>query len=324
MPRRSRYDELHDEFHAILTEKRGTRYERLAAAVFAAMESESIVVHDLRLIGEDTGVKHQIDVLVEQASRQRRVLIECKDFDVRGARVGLGVVRDFWGVVDDVHPDEAWIITCNGFTRDAMTFAKGRGIKLATLRMFESEDWENRVHTIVINTFESTVDIGHPNIRINMDDSDAVALAASAPNGFALEAVPHVFFDGIEELKLIDILRGLAGDTSAMSVEEVIFARPDTKGGWVTANGVQRFPMNGFSVSAPVQHRAKKTTLSAMRGAARLLLTNTDGLDVVVWQETLVGHCINDDGRVVLASATVQKRLMATVESIALPPTLLS
>ena len=30
-PERSRYDELHDKYHTILTTKAGTRYERLAA-----------------------------------------------------------------------------------------------------------------------------------------------------------------------------------------------------------------------------------------------------------------------------------------------------
>jgi|GEM_PF-3124967 len=48
---RSRYDELHDKYHRILTTKAGTRYEQLAALVFKALEAESTVVHDLDIFG---------------------------------------------------------------------------------------------------------------------------------------------------------------------------------------------------------------------------------------------------------------------------------
>ncbi len=110
MPGRSRYDELHDYYQAISTTKSGTRYERLAAVVFAALDQNSVVIHDLKVVGSDTGVGHQIDVKIEKDGRTKRILLECKDFDVSGDNVGLGIVRDFWGVVDDIHPDESWII----------------------------------------------------------------------------------------------------------------------------------------------------------------------------------------------------------------------
>jgi hypothetical protein len=149
MSQRSRYDELHDHYQTILTTKSGTRYERLAAVAFAELDRNNVVIHDLKVIGEDTGVKHQIDVYIENGGRAKHVLVECKDYDISGETVGLGVIRDFWGVVDDIHPDEAWVITCNDFTDDARRFAKGKGIKLATLRAFAASDWENRIHTAV-------------------------------------------------------------------------------------------------------------------------------------------------------------------------------
>jgi hypothetical protein len=63
MTARSRYDELHDRYHAILTTKAGTRYERLAALVFKILEDRNVVIHDLKLIG-DSSVAHQIDVSI--------------------------------------------------------------------------------------------------------------------------------------------------------------------------------------------------------------------------------------------------------------------
>jgi hypothetical protein len=130
---RSRYDELHDRFAAASTSKAGSRYERLAAIVLKVLHQQQTVIHDLRLLGESE-VKHQIDVTIEAHGRTKRVLVECKDFDVSGDRVGLGIIRDFYGVFSDVHPDEAFVITCNDFTADARKFAAAKGIKLAILR----------------------------------------------------------------------------------------------------------------------------------------------------------------------------------------------
>jgi hypothetical protein len=41
MTQRSKYDELHDRFHAILSTKAGTRYEMLAAMVFKSLEDKT-------------------------------------------------------------------------------------------------------------------------------------------------------------------------------------------------------------------------------------------------------------------------------------------
>jgi hypothetical protein len=139
-PSRSRYDELHDKYHAILTTKAGTRYERLAAMVFKALEERDIVIHDLKLSGEDPDVKHQIDVTIEIDGVKKRRLIECKDFDIAGDKVGLGILRDFRSVIEDTKADEGIVISCTGFTEDARKYAKSKGIKLAVLRVVEMRD----------------------------------------------------------------------------------------------------------------------------------------------------------------------------------------
>ena len=77
---RSKYDELHDRFFSILSTKAGTRYERLAALVFKRLHERHAVIHDFKLVGASK-VKHQIDVLLETDGKNRRVLVECKDFE---------------------------------------------------------------------------------------------------------------------------------------------------------------------------------------------------------------------------------------------------
>lgn len=146
----SKYDKLHDEYLTNGGGKAGSRYERLVGLVLAVLNRQASIVHDCRLRG-DTGVKHQIDIRMTRAGGEaRHILIECKDFDVSGDPVGLAIVRDFWGVVDDVKPTEAWVVTCTDFTRDAQMYARGKGIKLAVLRSFHDDDWNGRIQTIEI------------------------------------------------------------------------------------------------------------------------------------------------------------------------------
>jgi hypothetical protein len=149
-PHRSRYDELHDNYHQILTTKAGTRYERLAAMVFKALEDRNTVIHDLKLAGDDPEVKHQIDVTIEAAGATKRVLVECKDFDLSKDKVGLDIIRNFRSVLEDTKADEGIVITCVGFTEDAQKYARSKNIKLAVLRLFETRDMNGRIIKIVI------------------------------------------------------------------------------------------------------------------------------------------------------------------------------
>ncbi len=138
--------------------------------VLKVLNEAETVVHDLRLLG-DSDVKHQIDVTIEAEGSTRRVLVECKDFDVSGDPVGLGIIRDFFGVVADVRPDEAFVVTCNGFTADARKFAASKGIKLATLREHEVPEGDARISRV-----EMTMMVSWPEargVRFILDGSEA-------------------------------------------------------------------------------------------------------------------------------------------------------
>lgn len=166
----STYDVIHDKYFTADTTKPGTRYERLVAYVLKAIDTSSNVVHDIRLRG-NSDVSHQIDVSIKTASGDRRILIECKDFDKSSDKVGLGIIRDFASVVDDTSPDEAFVITCVGFTKNASKFAKHKGIKLATLREFTLEDAAGRIQKIVVNFEIQTAT--PPNMTISIGSEEA-------------------------------------------------------------------------------------------------------------------------------------------------------
>lgn len=167
MKSRSNYDSIHDEYWESDIRKSGTRYERLTAFVFKALKNQNTVIHDIKLSGASQ-VKHQIDVTVGTKNQKKRVLIECKDFDISGKKVGLGIIRDFWGVVDDIHPDEAIVITCTNFTKNARKYAKSKGIKLAILREFQESDWKGRIKTIQFTM--KVLGITEPKVSMNFLD----------------------------------------------------------------------------------------------------------------------------------------------------------
>jgi hypothetical protein len=144
------YEDILGRYLAIATKKAGTAYEILAALVCKALLEQNTVIHDLRLRG-DSGVKHQIDVNIQTPTGTRSLLIECKDFHERSKKVGLGVVRDFHSAVTDIRPDEAWIMTCVGFTGPALKYAKAKGIEPIVMRPFEECDKAGRIFRVCLN-----------------------------------------------------------------------------------------------------------------------------------------------------------------------------
>jgi hypothetical protein len=125
--------------------KAGTKYERLAALVFQILDRASFVIHDVELRGPGKEAEHQIDVTAsDRSGRRRRVIVEARD---RKKPVGLGQVRDFYGVVHQLKPDRAWIVSVTGFTADAEKYARDERIGLAVLRPTEDGE-DNRVKAI--------------------------------------------------------------------------------------------------------------------------------------------------------------------------------
>lgn len=161
MTRRSRYDKIHDKYQITSNRKQGVAYERLAAMVFKSLEMRGAVIHDKKLIGK-SGVLSQIDVIAEDRGKnKRRILVECKDFDNRSKKkVGIGVVRHFLSVINDIKPrPDALIISCNNFSPDAIQFATYNKIKLGILREINDADLGDRITGFVIDfSYEATPD----------------------------------------------------------------------------------------------------------------------------------------------------------------------
>jgi Restriction endonuclease len=312
MTEQSLYDRIHDQFLPNTIGKPGTRYERLAAVVFAGLKAAGSVIHDLKLRGGVSGELHQIDVTVETSGLSRRILIECKDFDLSGRAVGLSTVRDFYGVVADLNPDESWIVSCNGFTRPARAYAKGFGIKLAVLREFREADWEGRVRTILVRLeVKSAYNIN----VVGLDSPDKEGLQALLRS--ASEAITGSESDerSVDPSALPIAVERDRGEPQGLQD----FLEGDTKKQLPTqglADGVHTFrvaydhlafecngmraPVAGLTISYSLSTSTRDIKVEAP-GIAILLLKGPEG-DVILWDRDLRSYTINEEGRVLSSS----------------------
>lgn len=299
MAKGSRYDELHDRFGTLLSSKAGTRYERLTALVFKSLDEENAVVHDLRLVGSSK-VKHQIDVTVERDGGQRRVLLECKDFDTSGQKVGLGIIRDFFGVVEDTKPDEAIVLTCTGFTRDAKKYAQAKGIKIAVMRAFEDRDWEGRLKTVVVNWIIE----GQPRINkgdIDMDDANKAQFATDAgaiEGGFQMDGGSMVLVSGAIEEPFPDVLYRLSVEARRATGQRTVDVEIPADVWRLRVAGGSPITFRRFVVKVTfpppetMRQEIKNTRI------AELILEGLRDQDVVIYADQLDGMTIDEDGQV--------------------------
>lgn len=292
---RSKYDDLHDRLDPIDTKKAGTRYERLVALVQKSLDETAGVSHDLRLVGEDTQVKHQIDVTITKDNQRRRVLIECKDFDVSGDPVGLSIVRDFFGVVDDVKPDEAIVITCNGFTEDARRYAKGKNLKLAILRTHRPEDIEGTIKSV-----EVTGEISIPfDYSATIKFVDATGLAAFGAAGAADRSSPiYLLRPGRERTQFVVALDELFNDPG-VAKDEVLEDGARRKNVTLIGCSVQRgddtpIPINGVFIGYRLA--TEVTTFVVHAPIVSLILTPVgEDTDLLIYEDTLKRYRIDPE-----------------------------
>jgi len=268
----------------------------LASCVYKSLNKDRIIKHDVRLIGE-TDVKHQIDVSIETESGSKRVLIECKDFDISGDKVGLGIVRDFWGVVDDIHPDQSFVLTCNGFTRDARRYAKGKGIKLAVLREFRESDWEGRIRSLCVNITQKH--ISDPVINLYFDNQEQIDLFTKslADNGLTpshfdkedpvwivCESKPNQIIEYVQKVTN-EYPRSMPGPVKLK--QKLV----DTT---LTVGSKHEIPVSGVCLEFQVFH-SKETYEFDSTSIALLILDDLEGTDIVIGDDDLSRMKIDAD-----------------------------
>jgi len=297
MPR-SYYDELHDKYSDILINKAGTRYERLAAIVFKILSESNVVIHDVSMRGE-SDVSHQIDVKISRDGLESHTLIECKDYDVSGNKIGLDVVRNFSSVIDDAGPAQGIILTCNGFTRDAAKFAKWKGIKLCVLRAHNDEDWDGFIKEVRIRIMyiiplnpEVTMVISDKDEHEKMADLAANALA----EGGGVHSTDRIFFsDGNNNVQFNEFLTKKMNDAINFEENRDLIEIEVPSDGWrLTDGGGRVVKFDSMKLKFQVGKDLRESIVTSSR-IAELILKGFGDDDIIIWDDQLSRFKIDPD-----------------------------
>jgi len=300
-------EEIYDRNVAVEKLKSGTKYERLTALVFQILDQSSLVVHDVTLRADGKESVHQIDVTASNRSGgRRRVIVEARD---RQERVTLGQVRDFFGVVHQLRPDVAWIVSPSGFTGPAQRFAHDEGIRLAVLRGALPEE-DNRVKAI-FNTLVMKA-MGTPTITtwLAADDAERARLrsllASKVDTGVQMiNAETELVYDAAGNVvgTLKDLLEpafrsfdlAVGGNTGTHEFDE-------TK--YIDIADV-RAAVRGFDFRVELVEAVHKFTIGNPDSVAELIIRSVDRtvsepIDRLIYDIDLQGLAFGPDGQVVI------------------------
>ncbi len=146
-----------------------------------------------------TGVEHQIDVLLSHSDgiHTYKTAVECKYWN---QKVNKDVVMKISEIVEDCGFNKGVIVSKKGFTQDAITYARSKGIGLVELREPTDEDWKGRIRRIEIKFHILEPDIA---IALLLPEEEKDKAGRSS------KADPHLVYlvypDG-KEISMIEII----------------------------------------------------------------------------------------------------------------------
>lgn len=94
-----------------------------------------------------SGVPHQVDVLTSHSDglHSYKTMVECKYWD---KNISKDIVMKVAEIVEDAGISKGVIVSKNGYTPDAIAFAKYKNIGLIELRSPNENDWKGRIKNI--------------------------------------------------------------------------------------------------------------------------------------------------------------------------------
>lgn len=298
-------EEIYDRLLAAEKLKTGTKYERLTALVFQVLDRAALIVHDVTLRAEGKEAAHQIDVLAEDRhGASRRVLIEARD---RKDPVDLAQVRNFFGVVHQLRPDTAWIVSVTGFTEDAKRFARDEGIRLAELRPATEEE-DDRLKAIHVRMLVKAMGIPTITCWLAANDEERERLSKLLKDRwgeeYPVDATREYFYDeaGQPVATLHEVLdpvfQGLElelGENEGTYEFDAVM-RLDLLG--------VRAAVRGFTYSVELAQGVHEFTAGDPASIAELIIRSVDGavdepIDRVIYDTDLSGLMLDSERRVV-------------------------
>ena len=286
---------IYDKNVAAEKMKSGAKYERLTAIVYKILEANDTVIHDLRLRGDGKTASHQIDVTIQKGNITKKILIECKDYN---AKVGIGIVRDFYGAINQIKPDEAYVVTTIGFTRGAVNFATDECIRLFILRSVLKSDLDGRTLKINLSVIIPSYDFKVAEIL--MDDEAEIAKLESMRNRQMMvsdlpinnpqgEVVSSLFSE-------IDKIIKRHENGTDKNLTEKLIVKPN----YIDFKGIK---LDGVIVSLRITHEIVENQIEP-EGIATLILQSLDGTINEIIQNTDIDKwTFGDEGEVISNSS---------------------
>lgn len=129
-------------------------YEEITKHIYETLGNASGVKiecygNNCKVIGKST-VAHQIDVLTSHSDglHTYKTAVECKYWE---ETINKDIIMKVAEIVEDAGLNKGVIVSKNGFTPDAISFAKYKNIGLIELREPNEADWAGRVKNIQVD-----------------------------------------------------------------------------------------------------------------------------------------------------------------------------
>lgn len=121
-------------------------YERLVARMVAdQLETDLCVTPNAHIVGRITGIRRQIDVLIEarhDTDNSRRIIVDAK---TKSRRIDVKDVESFRGLMEDVGATHGYLVSPSGYTKAAEKRAQAavsiRILPLNRLENFDPSTW---------------------------------------------------------------------------------------------------------------------------------------------------------------------------------------
>lgn len=121
-------------------------YERLVARMLVEqLETDLCVTPNAHIVGTITGIRRQIDVLIEtrhDTDNSRRIIVDAKK---RSRKIDVKDVESFRGMMEDVGATHGYLVSPAGYTRAAekraQTVVSIRIVPLDRLEGFDPSTW---------------------------------------------------------------------------------------------------------------------------------------------------------------------------------------
>jgi hypothetical protein len=169
----------------------GRAYQDLVATIAKAFDSTAAVEAGKWVEGPDGRLDMDVSIEGRMNGRSVRIVIECKDFDLRKTGpVGRPIVDALDSKRHDLNVDAAFICSNSGFTEDALRKARRKGIGMISVLA----KGDNRVKAVIESEIYFRKVTISPNINFNYNSSQGLPLKDTALHGAAFH---HLTYNGL-------------------------------------------------------------------------------------------------------------------------------